>query len=49
MDIRVLQYFLAVAREESITKAAEQLCIAQPCLSHAINHMENALGLPLFE
>lgn len=33
MDIRVLRYFLAVAQEESITKAAESLHIAQPSLS----------------
>ena len=33
MEIRVLEYFLAIAREESISKAAEALHITQPTLS----------------
>ncbi len=41
MEIRVLQYFLAVAREESITKAAETLHITQPTLSRQLAQMED--------
>ena len=33
MEIRVLKYFLTIAREENITRAAEQLHITQPTLS----------------
>lgn len=44
MDIRVLQYFLTVAREESITKAAETLHMTQPPLSRQIKDLENELG-----
>lgn len=40
MEIRVLRYFLAVAREESITKAAELLHLTQPTLSRQISQME---------
>lgn len=47
MDIRVLQYFLAVAREESITKAAEQLHMTQPPLSRQLKDLENELGKQL--
>ena len=36
MDFRILRYFLAVAREQSFTKAAEQLHITQPTLSRNI-------------
>ncbi|MCD7888785.1 MAG: LysR family transcriptional regulator [Oscillospiraceae bacterium] len=48
MDIRSLQYFLAVAREESITKAAETLHMTQPPLSRAIKDLEDELGNQLF-
>ena len=41
MDIRVLKYFLAVAREESITKAAEALNMTQPPLSRQLKDLEN--------
>lgn len=44
MDIRVLQYFLAVAREESITKAAETLRMTQPPLSRQLKDLEEKLG-----
>ena len=47
MDIRVLQYFLAVAREESITKAAESLHMTQPPLSRQLRDLEEELGKTL--
>lgn len=47
MDIRVLQYFLAVAREESITKAAERLRMTQPPLSRQLKDLEEELGKQL--
>ncbi len=48
MDIRVLRYFLAVAREESITKAAETLRMTQPPLSRQLKELEEELGKQLF-
>lgn len=47
MNIRVLQYFFAAAREESITKAAETLHITQPPLSRQIKDLEKELGKQL--
>ncbi len=47
MDIRVLQYFLAVAREESITKAADTLRMTQPPLSRQLKDLEQELGKQL--
>lgn len=47
MDIRVLQYFLTVAREESITKAAERLHMTQPPLSRQLKDLEDELGKQL--
>ena len=47
MDIRVLQYFLAVAREESITKAAESLHMTQPPLSRQLKDLEDEVGKQL--
>ena len=49
METRVLKYFLAVAREENITKAAEQLHITQPTLSRQLAQLEEELGVHLFE
>lgn len=47
MELRVLQYFLAVAREQSIVRAAESLNLSQPTLSTQIKHMEEELGKQL--
>ncbi|MGE4644525.1 LysR family transcriptional regulator [Bifidobacterium longum] len=49
MDIRVLRYFLAVAREESFTGAADSLMASQPTLSKQIAQLERELGKKLFE
>ena len=48
MDVRVLRYFLAVAREESISGAAEYLHLSQPTLSRQLMDLEKELGKPLF-
>lgn len=48
MELRVLRYFLAVAREETISRAAEILHISQPTLSRQLMEMEENLGKKLF-
>ncbi|MDD3027495.1 MAG: LysR family transcriptional regulator [Erysipelotrichaceae bacterium] len=48
MEFRTLKYFLAVAQEESITKAANILHITQPTLSRQMNDLEEELGTRLF-
>lgn len=47
MDLRVLQYFLAVAREQSISSAAESLHLSQPTLSTQLKALEQELGKQL--
>lgn len=49
MEIRVLQYFLAVAREKSISGATEALHLSQPTLSRQLKDLEDELGTILFE
>lgn len=47
MDFRLLEYFLAVAREQNITTAAESLHISQPTLSTQLKNLEEELGKQL--
>lgn len=47
-ELRVLQYFLAVTREESILGAAKSLHLSQPTLSRQLHELEEELGKPLF-
>src|SRR6478609_5313697 len=49
MDIRQLRYFVAIAEEGTITKAAQALHMAQPPLSRQLKIMEEELGVLLFE
>ena len=48
MELIQMKYFLAVAREESISKAADFLYITQPSLTRQIQKMEKEVGQPLF-
>lgn len=47
MDIQHIQYFLAVARHQSFSKAARALYVTQPILSRCIQNLEQELGTPL--
>ena len=48
MELRVLKYFLMIAREENITRAAQLLHVTQPTLSRQIQDLEEELGTKLF-
>lgn len=47
MEVRVLEYFLAVAREQSISGAADVLHLTQPTLSRQLKELEDELGKQL--
>ena len=49
MDIRTMQYYLAVIREGTISAAADSLHVAQPSLSRQMKDLEEELGVTLFE
>ena len=48
MEIRVLRYFIEMANESSMTRAAERLCISQPTMSKQLKELEKELGAKLF-
>lgn len=48
LEIKILRYFLALAKEESITAAANNLHLTQPTLSRQLMELEQSLGTPLF-
>jgi len=47
MELRTIKYFLAVAREENMTRASETLHVTQPTLSKALKALEDELGKKL--
>lgn len=49
MDIRVLKYFVQIAKDKSYTRAAEHLYLSQPALSKLIKKLEQELQVPLFQ
>ena len=49
MELRVLRYFLTIAEEENITRAADILHVTQPTLSRQMMQLEDELGTKLFK
>ena len=48
MDVKYLNYILAIANRHNMTKAAEDLFVSQSSLSQYLSRLEQALGTPLF-
>lgn len=48
MELRQIEYFLAVERNKSFTKAANELCVTQPAITISVRNLENELGAVLF-
>lgn len=49
MNLDYVRYFVKLAEVKHYTRAAEELCISQPSLSHAMRQLEGELGVELFE
>lgn len=49
MELLQIKYFRIIAETENISKATQQLFIAQPSLSQTLKRLEDELGVPLFD